>query len=110
MFESDFIGGTLLKFMILSATNPLGSRPAGPWAIRSEILIDGQYYVVDGQAYEESFYALSGTILTKLQLNNYQVSNRNTKYTFTINTEHNIPINGKLQIQFPEETPDLLPD
>ena len=52
--------------MILSARNPLGSREAGPWTIRSELLVDGTYYTVDEQTHPESFFALSGIILTSL--------------------------------------------
>lgn len=47
IFDTDVPGGTLLKFMILSAKNPVGSRPAGAWAIRSEIPVNGNYYIVD---------------------------------------------------------------
>lgn len=31
----------ILKFMILSGTNPIGSREAGPWSIKSEVNIGG---------------------------------------------------------------------
>lgn len=44
IFDKEFEGGTLLKFIILSATNPLGSRPAGPWSIRSEMPVNGVFH------------------------------------------------------------------
>lgn len=84
LFESDFAGGNLLKLMIVQATNPLGSREAGPWAIRSEIPVNGVFYVVDGQSYPESFFAQSGTIFTTVKLSSYQASARETKYTFSL--------------------------
>jgi len=48
IFESSFAGGNLIKFTILEASNPEGSREAGAWSIRSETSIDGKFYVVDG--------------------------------------------------------------
>jgi hypothetical protein len=47
LFVKDFVAGTQLKLNISSGSNPLGSRAVGPWSIRSEILVDGTYYVVD---------------------------------------------------------------
>lgn len=86
----------------------MGSRPAGPWAIRSEIPVNDVFYVVDGENYEESFFALSGTIFTSLELRNYEAYHLDTEYIFTINTEHNIPKQGRLRIEFPEES--VIPD
>ena len=60
IFETNLKGGSLLKFVILSATNPLGSQEAGSWSIKSETPIDGVFYQVDGQEYPTSFYAQSG--------------------------------------------------
>ena len=47
----------MLKFGIFSATNPLGSQPAGPWSISSETPVNGKFYVVDEQHVKESFFA-----------------------------------------------------
>lgn len=74
IFDTELAGGNLIKFTILQATNPQGSRPAGEWSIRSETPIDGKFYVVDGQTYAESFFALSGIIFSELTVDNLQVS------------------------------------
>jgi len=60
----------LLKFGIFSATNPLGSQPAGPWSISSETPVNGKFYVVDEQYVKESFFAQSGQILSLLTVDN----------------------------------------
>ena len=104
IFEDDFIGGTQLKFMILSGTNPIGSRDAGPWSIVSQLLIDGVYYTRDGQTFSESFFALSGQVFSSLEIDNLQASSTDTVYDFTFLTESDIPPGGSLLIKFPTES------
>lgn len=60
--DTNLAGGNLLKFMILRATNPLGSRDTGPWSIRTETPVNGVFFVVDGETHPESFFALAGII------------------------------------------------
>lgn len=82
----------------------MGARPAGPWSIRSETPVNGEYFVVDGQSYPESFTALSGTIFSDLHVDNLQVSSSDTLYSFSLLAEHDVPRQGKLIVTFPEET------
>ena len=104
IFDDDFTGGTLLKFMILSGTNPIGSRAAGPWSIMSQLLIDGVYYTRDGQTFDESFFALSGQIFSSLEIDNLQVLSMETIYEMTFLTENDIPPGGSILIRFPVES------
>ena len=41
-------GGTVLKFIIGVADNPIGARDAGKWGARTEAIYYGDYYIVDG--------------------------------------------------------------
>ena len=48
LFTERTAGGTVLKFIISSADNPVGARDAGNWGARTEMIYYGEYYAVDG--------------------------------------------------------------
>lgn len=92
IFEEEFEGGNLMKFILVQATNPSGARQAGPWSIRSEQKFDdGKYYVVDGEVSPESFFARSGTIESSMTHIGFETFAEGTELAVSISTEHNIP-------------------
>jgi len=104
IFQTNLQGGNLIKFLILKAKNPVGSRETGPWAVRTETPVDSVFFVVDGRTYSESFFARAGQIFSTLAVNDQQVSSSATIFNFIIKTEHDIPRKGKIIVTFPEET------
>ena len=101
-FNKDFAGGQQLKVVISPGTNPNGSRDAGAWGIATEMLFDGQYYLVDGETSPTSFFAKPGYIKSKLEIGNattYSPSRMN----ITLTTEHSIPAEGELSLMLPSE-------
>ena len=67
VFKERTPGGTLLKFVISSADNPIGARDAGAWGARTEGWFGGQYYTIDGAEGGESFYAKPGFLKSTLE-------------------------------------------
>ena len=62
--QGEYLGGDLIKFTVSYGKNPTGARSAGGWGARTENLIGGEYYPIDADPSNESFYALSGSINT----------------------------------------------
>lgn len=60
IFQTNLQGGNLIKFLILKAKNPVGSRDTGPWSVRTETPVNDVFYVVDGRTYPDSFFAKAG--------------------------------------------------
>ena len=77
---------------------------AGPWSITSQIMINGQYYTRDGQEHPESFFALSGLVLSTLKIDNLQASQTDTVYEMSFQSEHDIPPNGFIYLKVPIES------
>lgn len=46
-FKNFNQGGKQLQLLIGPANNPTGAREAGPWSVRTETEVDGEYYSVD---------------------------------------------------------------
>ena len=103
IFRESFPGGTEIKFILKSATNPTGAREAGAWSIRTERPFEGKFYTVDRFESETSFYALPGYIKSNLVSEDSQTFVTNTKFDFKFVTEHNIPPGGFLYVRFPDE-------
>ena len=67
VFTERTPGGSILKFIISLADNPIGARYAGDWGARTEgIFEQGKYYVVDGNDEGYSFFAKPGYIKSTL--------------------------------------------
>jgi hypothetical protein len=101
-FNKDFAGGQQLKVIISPGTNPNGSREAGAWGITTEMMFDGQYYLVDGETSPTSFFARPGYIKSKLEIGQattYKPSRINLSFV----TEHSIPAEGELSVILPAE-------
>lgn len=60
-------GGTVFKFKIGVADNPIGARDAGKWGARTEAIYFSDFYVVDGNQDGESFFAKPGYIRSQLE-------------------------------------------
>jgi hypothetical protein len=89
--------------VIKSATNPYGSREAGPWSILTENLFNGVYYKVDEGTASTSFFAKPGIIKSTIAANQtmtYSVGNIDLTFT----PEHAIPDGGFLTVTIPKQT------
>ena len=89
--------------LVLSATNPPGSREVGGWSIRTEVPVDGTWYTVDYNESPTSFFAKPGNINSKLEISNKMTYSADTTYSFNSVTEHDIPLGGRLLLDFPPE-------
>lgn len=103
VFDTRTAGGTLLKFVISSADNPIGSQYAGQWGARTEFLYDGEYYIVDGNQEGYSFFALPGFIKSSLDYQGSTTYSDESVLDFTFETEHNVPPGGTLKVTLPVE-------
>lgn len=102
IFDSAVDAGTILKFVIAKAVNPIGSQEAGPWSARTERIFDGEYYTVNAGYSPTSFFALSGWIRSSIAYSDTLTFSEGT-FAFTFLTEHDIPDNGLLEIELPVE-------
>lgn len=101
-FNENFAGNQQLKVVIKFGNNPLGSRNAGRWGIFTENLFDGEYYTVDGEWQDESFFAKAGWIKSKVSFDVNQTY-RPANLALEFQTEHDIPAGGSLSITIPKE-------
>ena len=103
VFKERTPGGTILKFEISTADNPIGARDAGKWGARTEGWFSGQYYIVDGAEGGDSFYALPGYLKSTLEYKAEQTFSLDSELDFTFETEHNVPKDGFLRVTLPVE-------
>ena len=102
IFDSAVDAGTILKFVIDKAVNPIGSQEAGPWSARTERIFDGAYYTVNAGYSPTSFFALSGWIRSSISYTDTLTFSEGS-FAFSFLTEHDIPDNGLLEIELPVE-------
>ena len=88
VFKERTPGGTILKFIINTADNPIGARDAGAWSARTEGVYGGKYYIVDGAEGGESFYALPGFLKSSLTYKGELTFSEDSELDFTFITEH----------------------
>jgi len=104
IFTTRTPGGTILKFIISMADNPIGARYAGDWGARTESLFeDGKYFVVDGNSGGYSFDAKPGYIKSTLKYTESKTFMEKSEFKFTHETEHDVPEQGFLKIGLPVE-------
>lgn len=104
VFAERTPGGSLLKFVISFADNPIGARYAGDWGARTEgIFDDGKYYIVDGNSSGYSFFAKPGYIKSTLGYTEKKTFMEGADADFTFETEHDIPVGGQLRVSLPVE-------
>lgn len=104
VFTERTPGGSILKFIISLADNPIGARYAGDWGARTEgIFEDGKYFVVDGNDQGFSFDAKPGSIKSDLDYTEKKTFTEGTDAAFTFVTEHDIPAGGVMKITLPIE-------
>lgn len=97
------VGGTILKFIISAADNPIGARDAGKWGARTEAIYYGDYHIVDGNQDGESFFAKPGYIKSKLDYDTKLTFSDDSLFDFSFETEHDVPTNGYLKLTLPIE-------
>ena len=103
VFKERTPGGTILKFIIGTADNPIGARDAGAWGARTEGWFGGKYFIVDGAEGGESFYALPGFLKSTLDFKGTLTFSDDSELDFTFETEHNVPKDGFLRVTLPVE-------
>ena len=103
LFTERTPGGTVLKFVISAADNPVGARDAGAWGARTESRYGSEYYIVDGNTGGESFFALAGFIKSTISNTASMTFTTDSKLSLTFETEHDVPQGGKLRIELPIE-------
>jgi hypothetical protein len=104
MITTTLPNGSLIKLSVKSATNPNGSYESGPWSVYSEIKAsNGVWYTVDKAESPTSFFAMPGYINSNLDLTSKTTFDTDTTYSFTCETEHNVPRDGMLMIEVPSD-------
>ena len=83
-------------------TNPISEQEAGNWQVTTLNNVGGAFYIVDVGTLATSFITRSGTITPQSLVPNPRITGLVTAdYTFLINTQHNIPGSGVVEILFP---------
>lgn len=101
LVTADMKAGEALKFLIVKANNPNGARHCGPWSIASQVNVDGIWYVVDKTIAKESFYARPGYLNAEVHYKNVTTGSTDTNFTFSFETEHDIPKQGQVVVNMP---------
>ena len=103
LFTEVYQGGQKIKFTISKATNPTGSRAAGPWSVTTFRPYEGEYFIVDAGTADESFFAKPGYIRCELDYSVDLTFSDDTSFQFSFETEHDVPEDGYIRIELPDE-------